>query len=264
MARELPHPVCTNHNIKAYVFGTDHAPAHFHVSNRKVWTVRVVIEQANISSASTPKTAPRPRSENRSKRTACNTSTSCAEPGEQSMAPSDSSQSDPTIDAVAATTGLAINVTWGAGPRAGITEEIDLGPVLEAMKYFRSLREDPALFATVHPILDGIAIAWGDDEDIDLSADAILRLAGEQMTGEDMRAFIERQGLTETALAAMLGYSRRQIVGFLNENRPIPRVVALACRYIEMMNPVSDDHDGPHARSARRPRERAASRGEAA
>lgn len=159
------------------------------------------------------------------------------------MAPNNNTHSDPTIDAVAATAGLAINVTWGGGPRAGITEEIDLSPILKAMKYFRPLREDPALFATAHPILQGIGIAWGDDEEIDLSADAILRLAHEKMTSEDMRAFIERQGLTETALAAMLDYSRRQIVGFLNENRPIPRVVSLACHYIEMINPTSDDQD---------------------
>jgi hypothetical protein len=180
------------------------------------------------------------------------------------MAPNNNTYSDPTIDAVAATAGLAINVTWGGGPRTGITEEIDLGPILKAMRYFRPLREDPALFASVHPLPDGIGIAWGDDEELDLSADAILRLARERMTSESMRAFIERQGLTETALAAMLDYSRRQIVGFLNENRPIPRVVSLACHYIEMMNPVSDDHDGPHTRSALRPRERAASQGEAA
>jgi hypothetical protein len=100
------------------------------------------------------------------------------------------------------------------------------------MKFFRPLRNDPALFATVHPIDYGTAVAWGDDEEIDLSAGAILRLAEETMRPEDMLAFIASQGLTETSLAAMLDYSRRQIVGFINEGRPIPRVVSLACRYI--------------------------------
>jgi hypothetical protein len=115
-------------------------------------------------------------------------------------------------------------VTWSAGPRSGKTEELDLSP----------LRNDPALFATVRPIDHGSAVAWGDDEEMDLSAGAILRLAEETMRPEDMRAFIAAQGLTETSLAAILDYSRRQIVGFINEGRPIPRVVSLACRYIEL------------------------------
>jgi hypothetical protein len=125
-------------------------------------------------------------------------------------------------------------VTWGAGPRSGKTEQLDLSPILNSMKFFRPLRNDPALFATVRPVDYGTAVAWGDDEDMDLSAGAILRLAEETMGPEDLRAFIAAQGLTETSLAAILDYSRRQIVGFINEGRPIPRVVALACRYIEL------------------------------
>jgi hypothetical protein len=106
------------------------------------------------------------------------------------------------------------------------------------MKFFRPLRSDPALFATVHPIDYGTAVAWGDDEEIDLSAGAILRLAEETMRAEDLRTFIAAQGLTETSLAAILDYSRRQIVGFINEGRPIPRVVSLACRYIGLASTV--------------------------
>jgi hypothetical protein len=102
------------------------------------------------------------------------------------------------------------------------------------MKFFRPLRNDQKLFATVHPVDYGTAVAWGDDEEIDLSAGAILRLAEETMHADDMRAFIAARRLTETSLAAIIGYSRRQIVGFLNEGRPIPRVVSLACRYIEL------------------------------
>jgi hypothetical protein len=104
------------------------------------------------------------------------------------------------------------------------------------MKFFRPLRNDPALFATIHPIDHGTAVAWGDDEEIDLSAGAILRLAEETMRADDLRAFIAAQGLTETSLAAILDYSRRQIVGFINEGRPIPRVLSLACRYIGLVS----------------------------
>jgi hypothetical protein len=144
----------------------------------------------------------------------------------------------PRIGSISAAGNLRVNVNWSRGVREGITEVIDLAPIINSIKYFRPLRSDPELFATVHPIVYGAAVAWGEDDDIDLSADAILRLALENMTGDELRAFIQRQDLTETALAAILGYSRRQIVGFVNEGRLIPRVFALACKYLELVNPV--------------------------
>jgi hypothetical protein len=119
---------------------------------------------------------------------------------------------------------LRVNVTWSRGVREGITEVIDLAPIINSMKYFRPLRSDPELFATVHPIVYGAAVAWGEDD--------------ERPQRYELRAFIQRQDLTETALAAILGYSRRQIVGFVNEGRLIPRVFALACKYLELVNPV--------------------------
>jgi hypothetical protein len=149
----------------------------------------------------------------------------------------------PRIGKITVAGDLRVNVTWSRGIREGVAEEINLAPIINSMKYFRPLRSDPKLFASVHPIVYGAAVAWGEDDDIDLSADAILRLTQENMTGDEMRAFIERQDLTETALAAILDYSRRQIVGFINEGRPIPRVVSLACRYIELVNPVAKPAD---------------------
>ena len=146
----------------------------------------------------------------------------------------------PRIGSISAAGDLRVNITWSRGIREGITEEINLAPIIDSQRFFRPLRSNPKLFATVHPIVYGAAVAWGDDDDIDLSADAILRLALESMDGDELRAFIRRQDLSETALAAILGYSRRQIVGFINEGRVIPRVVSLACRYVELVNPSTD------------------------
>lgn len=160
------------------------------------------------------------------------------------MAPTDEAPM-PRIGSVSAAGNLRVRVTWTRGVREGVTEEVDLAPIINSQKYFRPLRSNPQLFASVHPIVYGAAIAWGEEDDIDLSADAILRTAIESMTGEDLRAFIKQQDLTETALAAILGYSRRQIVGFINEARPIPRVVSLACRYIELVNPSADSDVKP-------------------
>ena len=167
------------------------------------------------------------------------------------MPPKTSSAPTPRIAAIAPANGLRVFVTWGAGPRSGKTEELDLSPILNSMKFFRPLRNDPALFATIHPIDYGSAVAWGDDEELDLSAGAILRLAEETMRPDDMRAFIAAHGLTETSLAAILDYSRRQIVGFINEGRPIPRVVSLACRYIELASTAQPRVQSPASQPSR-------------
>jgi hypothetical protein len=133
-----------------------------------------------------------------------------------------------------------VGIAWSAGSRAGTTETLDLSPIINAFKFFRPLRTDRAFFATVHPISDGNAIAWGDDENIDLAATALERLAEETMTALDFREFLSQQKLTETALAAILGYSRRQIVSYANGERPIPRVVSLACIALRTRNPVAE------------------------
>ncbi len=144
----------------------------------------------------------------------------------------------PRVSAVSAGSALTVSITWKAGARTGKTETLDLAPIINAGKFFRPLRTDRPLFESVHTIVGGNAIAWGDDEAIDLSATSLERLAEETMTGEDLRDFLAARDLTETALAATLDYSRRQIVNFVNNDRVIPRVVSLACRYIELQNPI--------------------------
>jgi hypothetical protein len=135
----------------------------------------------------------------------------------------------PELASVRPAGGLAIKVAWSRGPRARRTETVDLSPLIRSFGFYKRLRTDRALFRTVHLIEDGQAIAWGDD-DIDMAATSIERLAEEALTSEELRAFLERQGLTQEAAAAMLGYSRRQIAHYLAGDRPIPRVFALACR----------------------------------
>jgi hypothetical protein len=112
-----------------------------------------------------------------------------------------------------------------------------------ASKAFRPLRDNPDLFETVHRVAGGTAIAWGDDEAIDLSAIALHNLAEETLTAPDLRQFLQDYGHTETSLAATLDYSRRQIVSFVNDEAPIPRVVSLACRYIALKHPRAQTHE---------------------
>ncbi|HEV2956612.1 MAG TPA: hypothetical protein VGX95_10880 [Xanthobacteraceae bacterium] len=124
-----------------------------------------------------------------------------------------------------------VEVTWAEGNRRGRTDVVDLSPLIETHRFYRPLRNDPALFDTIHIVDNGEAVGWGDDA-VDMSADSIERLAGETMTAEDFRAFLARNNLTQEAAAAILGRSRRRIAAYANEGG-IPRIVALACRGYE-------------------------------
>lgn len=130
--------------------------------------------------------------------------------------------------------GLSVVVTWAEGVRVPRTETIDLSPLINSLRFYKPLRDNPRLRATVHLIEDGHAIAWGGDDAIDMAATSLERLAEEAMTAEDFRAFIAHQSLTHSAVAALLGYSRRQIELYLSGEQPIPRVVALACHAIKL------------------------------
>ena len=69
-----------------------------------------------------------------------------------------------------------VEVTWADGIRRGRTDLVNLSSVIDTHKFYRPLRNDPALFDTIHVVEDGEAIGWADDV-IDMSADSIERLA---------------------------------------------------------------------------------------
>jgi hypothetical protein len=123
----------------------------------------------------------------------------------------------------------SVTVSWVGQERI---ETVDLAPQILTYKIYRPLREDPRLFATVHVVGDGAAIAWGADDVIDMSAATIERLASEVMTNHDFAAFLQRTNLSLNAAAAELGISRR-LVAYYAKDRPVPRYIALACHYIE-------------------------------
>lgn len=134
----------------------------------------------------------------------------------------------PRLGAVRAIDGGSVRVDWLAGARAGRSEAVSLLPLIDSFKFYDPLRRDAALFATVHAIEDGHAIAWGEDDCLDMAATSIERLAEEAMTADDFAAFLKRNKLTHQAAASVLGRSRRQIEYYLKEG-VIPRTIALAC-----------------------------------
>jgi hypothetical protein len=141
----------------------------------------------------------------------------------------------PMIESVTPQPGCSILVTWSAGRRHGTTSQVNLAPLIYSFKIFAALRDDAALFATVHVVEDGGAIAWGDDDQIDIAATTVENLADEAMTPADFAEFLRRNKLSLDAAAAQLGVSRRLIAYYAKE-REIPRYIALACAYIDQKN----------------------------
>lgn len=137
----------------------------------------------------------------------------------------------PRIARVASQDPSTLIVTWAAGRRTGQVDRVDIAPIINTYKIFRPLRKDADLFATVRVAEGGHVVAWKGD-DLELPAEAIEDLAEQTMTPAGFVAFMERNELTEEAIAAILGYSRRQI-GYFKTTGPIPRVVALACKGYE-------------------------------
>jgi hypothetical protein len=134
----------------------------------------------------------------------------------------------PRLGGVRAIDRSSVLVIWAEGSRAGRTEAVSLLPLIDNFKMYEPLRRNDPLFSTVHLIEDGNAIAWRDDESIDMAATSIERMAQEAMSADDFAAFLERNKLTHQGAASALGRSRRQIEYYLSKG-VIPRIIALAC-----------------------------------
>jgi hypothetical protein len=126
-----------------------------------------------------------------------------------------------------------ICVTWNQGTaRSGRVDRVDLSPLIDTYKFYRPLRDNPKLFATVHLSNGGTAVAWGENDEIDMASSSVFRLAEETMTADDFRSFLEKNGLTQESAAMLLGRSPRQLKYYLSAGI-LPRIVSLACIGLE-------------------------------
>jgi Protein of unknown function (DUF2442) len=138
----------------------------------------------------------------------------------------------PVISNIEALPNFHLRVTWASGQRAGRVDDVDLSPMINTLKIYRPSRNSPDLFKRAHLIEDGTAVAW-DENDLEMSAEAIEQLAQAKMTPQDFVSFLKRNGLTQEAFAQIFDYSRRQVVNFSTVG-PIPRIVAWACEGYEL------------------------------
>lgn len=137
----------------------------------------------------------------------------------------------PRIVAVAAVGPAKLRIDWDNGAQTSV----DVSGLIETFRVYASLR-DPALFRQVAVGEHGTDVVWSDD--LDMAADTLWRLAREQMgatlSADDFRRWRERNAYTLDAAAVALGLSRRMVAYYEQGKKPIPRVVALATRALEL------------------------------
>ena len=139
----------------------------------------------------------------------------------------------PRIVAVAAgEQPMTLRVRWDKGEES----LIEVSGILQTFRVYAPLRESSDLFQQVRVGEHGTDVVWTDE--IDMAADTLRRLAqeqaGETMTPDAFRHWRERKAYTLDEAARALGLSRRMVAYYEKGDRPIPRVVALATRALDM------------------------------
>ena len=127
---------------------------------------------------------------------------------------------------------LTLRVHWSHGGES----LIDVSGPIDAFRVYSPLRDAPARFAGVGVGEYGTDIVW--DNDIDMAADTLWRLAqeqsGETISADAFRRWRERKAYTLDTAARALGLSRRMVAYYDRGEKPIPRTVALAVKALEM------------------------------
>ena len=126
---------------------------------------------------------------------------------------------------------LTLRLRWESGNES----LVDVSGMVERFRLYEPL-QSPDVFRQVRLGEHGTDVVWTDD--IDMAADTLWRLAQEQsgvtMTADAFRHWRERKALTLDDAARALGLSRRTVAYYEQGNKPIPRVVALATRGLEV------------------------------
>lgn len=118
-----------------------------------------------------------------------------------------------------------VRLTWTTGE----TKTVDLSPALESRRIYIPLRHDDALFHTLRVSEYGNAIEW--DGDLDFSAVWLAKLPSVDFGNADFRDAMDQLELTLDGMAAALEVSRRLVADY-RKDKPIPRHIGLATRYL--------------------------------
>ncbi len=132
----------------------------------------------------------------------------------------------PRIASAKALEGRMVEIAW----KDGSTKLVDLAGPLASRRVFIPLRADDALFRSLHVSEYGDALEWSGP-DLEFPASWLDRLPDAQFSNEEFRAAMDRINLSLDGMAAELGLSRSLIAEY-RKDKPIPRHVALATRYL--------------------------------
>jgi len=127
---------------------------------------------------------------------------------------------------------LTLRIQWDKAAESCV----DVSGLIETFRVYEPLRRAPDLFASVRVGEYGADVVWSDE--IDMAADTLWRLAQEQtgvtMSPDAFKHWRERKAYTLDTAARALGLSRRMVAYYEQGTKPIPRVVALATRALEL------------------------------
>lgn len=133
----------------------------------------------------------------------------------------------PNVTAARIVGPLTVEIDWSTGE----TLRVDLSALTKPP--FDALR-DPAFFARMQRDDWGHGLDWPDG--LDLGADRLYELCREQAglpTAREFDAWIQRNGFSLATAAEKLGMTRRMIAHYRTGSRPIPKVVGMACKWLE-------------------------------
>lgn len=111
---------------------------------------------------------------------------------------------------------------------------LDLSGLVNELAAFAPLR-DPAQWATAQVTDWGWTLEWACGASLD--SDRVLEMAMEQaglQANIEFRHWQDRHHFSLASAADILGLTRRTVSQYRTGSRPIPKVVGLACRAIDM------------------------------
>ncbi|MDM9626193.1 DUF2442 domain-containing protein [Rhizobium sp. S152] len=132
----------------------------------------------------------------------------------------------PRISGVEPLDARNIRITW----QTGETVTLDLAPALQSRRIYIPLRGDDLLFRQVAVNEYGDGIEW-PVEDLEFSAAWLESLPSIEFSNADFRTAMERLGHSLEGMATALQISRRLVADY-RKDKPIPRHIAFATRYM--------------------------------
>lgn len=119
-----------------------------------------------------------------------------------------------------------VRIKWRGSDRSIV---VDTSPAFVSLKIFAGVKVNDELFATLKVNEDGTALEWADGAE--LSAMWLEELADASLDNDEFRDAMEKMHLTLDGMALHLGVARRLIADY-RKDKPIPKSVALATRYL--------------------------------